>query len=143
MAIYVLDASVVVQRLVRDSYTSNVQALFHAITKSDDLIVPEFCLLECTNVLWKHVRFFGMPETQAVQLIHDLWALPLRRTAVRRLSLINAIQLGLKYQLAIYDSIYVALAKNLNVPLNTVDQPQIRAAAAEGITLKPITDFIP
>ncbi len=78
MAIYVLDASVIVQRLVRDSYTSNVQALFHAITKSDDLIVPEFCLLECTNVLWKHVRFFVMPDTQAVQLIHDLWALPLR-----------------------------------------------------------------
>jgi len=43
----------------------------------------------------------------------------------------------------IYDSIYVALAKNFNVPLITVDQPQIRAAAAEGITLKPITDFIP
>jgi len=105
--------------------------------------VPEFCLLECTNVLWKHVRFFGMPDTQAVQLIHDLWAVPLRRTVVRRLSLINAIQLGLKYQLAIYDSIYVALAKNFNVPLITGDQPQIRAAAAEGITLKPITDFIP
>jgi len=47
----------------------------------------------------------------------------------------------LKHQLAIYDSIYIALAEKLNYPLITVDQKQAKASQAEGVTLKNIADF--
>lgn len=53
----------------------------------------------------------------------------------------RALEIGLKHQLAIYDSIYIALAENLSYPLITVDQRQSKAAQGEGITLKDIEDF--
>ena len=140
MASYVLDTTIVVQRLIRDTYTPNVQALFRGVQPSDRLIVPEFCLTECVNVLWKQVRFYGMPPAQAVQLARDLQALPLRIVSVRRL-LVDALQVGLAHQLTVYDAIYLALARHVNCPLITSDQPQTRAAAAEGIMLKSVTDF--
>lgn len=79
MAAYGLDTSVVVQRLIQDTHTPYVRALFQRLTETDDrLWVPEFCLVECANVLWKAVRFRGMPPEQAVQLLTDLATLPLR-----------------------------------------------------------------
>jgi len=53
----------------------------------------------------------------------------------------RALEIGLKHQLAIYDSIYIALAEKLNYPLITVDQKQAKASQAEGVTLKNIADF--
>lgn len=69
MAAYVVDASVVTEYLVLGHYTPNAVAFFQQVTDVDQLIVPEFCLLECTNVLWKHVRFQGMPVVQAESLL--------------------------------------------------------------------------
>lgn len=140
MVDYIVDASVVIQRLIQQPFTPNAQSLFNQITASDQLIVPEFCLIECTNVIWKQVRFFAMPPLQAERLVKDLRALPLKRAPVKKL-LDNALKIGLKHQLAVYDSVYLALALQLNVAVITVDQPQEHAAANEGITLKPITDF--
>lgn len=36
---------------------------------------------------------------------------------------------------------YIALAKRSNYALISSDQPQQRIANAEGVTLKPLTDF--
>lgn len=55
----------------------------------------------------------------------------------------NALRIGLKYNLAVYDSLYIAMGMRLNLPLITVDAKQEAAAKAEGIQLKAITDFKP
>lgn len=55
----------------------------------------------------------------------------------------RALELGLKHQLAIYDSLYIALAESLDCPFITVDSRQEAAAKAEGIVIKPVTDFPP
>ncbi len=140
MTTYVVDASAVIEYLVSGSYTVNADALFNRLSPVDTIVAPEFCLLECTNVIWKHVRFQGMSRQQADKTLRDLRALPLKRVPTKSV-LHYALEIGLKYQLAVYDSAYVALAKRSNYPLITVDQPQTRAATAEGVTLKPITDF--
>jgi predicted nucleic acid-binding protein len=51
------------------------------------------------------------------------------------------LQIGLAHQLALYDSVYLALAEKLRYPLITVDERQAKAAAALGLILKSITDF--
>jgi predicted nucleic acid-binding protein len=84
VAAYVVDASVVVQGLIRDTYTPHVRALFGSLMLNT-LYIPEFCLLECVNVLWKQVRFHNMPSADAEQLINNLLALPLRIVPVSRL----------------------------------------------------------
>jgi predicted nucleic acid-binding protein len=140
MPTYVVDASVVIEYLVTGDYTSNATALFQQMTDEERLIVPEFCLVECTNVLWKHVRFQGMPVVQAETLLQDLRKLPLERVSVKAL-LPAALRIGLLHQLAIYDSVYIALASHANIPLITIDERQSYAVNAEGIRLKPIKDF--
>jgi predicted nucleic acid-binding protein len=65
MVDYIVDASVVIQRLIQQPFTHNATAMFNQTTATDQLIVPEFCLIECTNVIWKQVRFFGMQQPQA------------------------------------------------------------------------------
>ena len=86
MTAYVVDANVVIQRLITDTYSSQVKVLFAGLADSkDELWVPEFCLSECANVLWKQVRFSGLPEDQALRLIRDLVVLPLQVTPVSKL----------------------------------------------------------
>jgi predicted nucleic acid-binding protein len=140
MADYVVDATIVMHYLIADTYTTNARAFFRDIPGADRLIVPEFCLMECTNVLWKQVRFHGLAQADAEQLLRDLSRLPLRRTPTKRV-LRPALRIGLRHRLAIYDSTYIAFALQLSIPLLTVDQSQTRAATAEGVTLIPITNF--
>jgi predicted nucleic acid-binding protein len=137
---YVVDASIIIDYLITGPHTVHADAFFRHRAAQEVLLVPEFGLLECTNVLWKQVRFQGMPQKQAEMLLRDLRALPLRRTPMKAL-LNAALDIGLKHNLAIYDSAYVALARKSGYALITLDQPQSRAAAAEGVTLKAVTDF--
>ncbi len=139
---YILDASILVQYVVADIHTTNVDVLFEAVGDTITTHIPEFCLLECTNVLWKQVRFNNVPPTTANRHTKDLQALDLVIAPIIGL-LPRALEIGLKHQLAVYDSLYIALAEQLGYPLITDDSKQAKAATAEGITLKPITDFKP
>ncbi len=142
MSSYIVDASVVIQRLIYDNETEYAKALFRQLTRGDTLYIPEFCVLECTNVIWKQVRFRGMSPTQAEILVHDLVGLPLMLVPITGM-LPRGLQIGLKHQLAVYDAVYIALAEQLNHPLITVDGRQEDAAKAEGIQTKPLSDFKP
>lgn len=51
MANYIVDASLVIEYLIAGPYTPNARAFFNKITAADRLTVPEFCLLECTDVI--------------------------------------------------------------------------------------------
>jgi len=137
---YVVDASVVVQLLITDTYSDETEVLFDSIEDGNKLIVPEFGVIECTNVLWKHVRFHNLKQADAEGLVQDLIKLDIVVTPVTGL-MARALEIGLKHQLAIYDSIYITLAEKLNYPLITVDQKQAKASQTEGITLKNIADF--
>lgn len=139
---FVVDASVVTARFIRELYTPNAIALFSQVRIEYFLYAPEFCRLECVNVLWKHVRFHSMPIERAEQAIIDLMALPLRAVPVPALYM-RALQIGLTHQLAAYDSVYIAMAEHLGHPLITIDEKQANAAAKEGVILKPLTDFTP
>jgi predicted nucleic acid-binding protein len=139
---YVVDTSVVIQRFIAEAYTPNVRVLFSQLSQGIDLVVPEFCLLECTNVFWRQVRFQGMSQTDAEQFIDQLGQIPFEIVPAPTL-MSQALQIGLSKQLAIYDSIYIALALNRQCSLITVDERQVKAAITTGVTSKPISDFAP
>ncbi|MBC6476133.1 MAG: type II toxin-antitoxin system VapC family toxin [Hormoscilla sp. GM102CHS1] len=139
---YVVDASVLGHYFGTDTYTQEAKILVSKMSQGEQLYIPEFCLIECVNILWKNVRFQGMPQTEAERFIDELLALPFQIVLVKDL-LLQALQIGLNRQLAVYDSLYIALALNLDYPLITVDDRQADAAAQNGVTLKQITDFSP
>lgn len=78
-----------------------------------------------------------MPVEQAVR---DLQALPLRPTPTKAV-LTTALAIGLKHNLPIYDSLYIALAVKHNLSFVTLDRKQGVVAAAEGVNMTPIADF--
>jgi len=142
MTLYLVDASVVAEFLVGGTYTAHAQAFFKGAFTGDGFTIPELCLSECANVIWKAVQHRGMPAAQALQALRDLKALPLKRAPTKAV-LGMALGIGLKHNLAIYDSLYIALALRSKQVFVTLDVKQRTAAAAEGVTVKPITDFKP
>lgn len=142
MASYVIDTSVMIQYFITQIHTPEARVLVSQMNHGDLLYVPEFCLLECVNVMWKQVRFRGLPQTDAEQFIVDLLDLPLQIVRVNTL-LPRALQIDLTHQLAVYYSLYIALALNLSCPLITVDDRQLSAASDAGAIIKSITDFAP
>lgn len=143
MAIYVVDSSVIIDYLVAGPYTLHSIALFNSfsITSDNDaLIVPEFCLVECTNVIWKNVRFQGLDVGEAQRIHRYLRRLPLKRVPVKAV-LNQSLKIGLLHQLAIYDSVFIALTQRTGCPLITLDQKQARAAMVEGLEVIPLTRF--
>jgi|GEM_PF-3615782 len=54
------------------------------------------------------------------QIVHKLLVLSFQVMPMRQL-LPCALQIGLSSQLALYDSLYIAMALNLNCPLITLD----------------------
>ena len=142
MTRYLVDTSAIIQVFVSEPHTANARAMVSGLSDGDELILPEFCLLECVNVLWKHVRFHGISESEAETLVAELEALNVVIAPITGL-LSRALTIGLKHRLAIYDSVYIALAEQLDYPLVTDDIKQAAAAQAEGIALKPLTDFTP
>lgn len=140
MTNYVVDTSVAVQYLVEESNSEETKNLFRSTQDSNKLFLPEFALLECTNVVWKYVRFHGVTPEEANELVKALLSLDIVIVPATGL-MPRALEIGLKHKLAIYDSVYIALAENLNYPLITVDKKQAKASQAEGITLKDIADF--
>jgi predicted nucleic acid-binding protein len=102
--------------------------------------VPEFCILECANILWKRVVFNNKPVAETYQALANLLAFPLAVHSSPEL-LSRALALGIDCQLAVYDSIYLALAERLACPLLTADERQAKAAESVGVALKPISDF--
>ncbi len=140
---YVVDTSVVVQYLVEDDNTPQVTGLFAACFDSEiSLWVPDYCLVECTNVLWKRVIFDDHSLETTNQIVANLDRLPLTTIpAIRLLS--RAMLIGTAQRLAIYDCLFIALAEELDCPLITVDRKQAVAAEAAGVDLKAIADFTP
>lgn len=139
---YIIDTSAMIQAYVREPHTDHALALLAQLSADVELHIPEFCLLECANILWKHVRLHDMPTETARQGLQHLTALPL---TVHPSSpyLDDALVIGLNHQLALYDSIYIALGKGLQLPLISADARQEQVAIANGVKLKSLTDFVP
>jgi predicted nucleic acid-binding protein len=140
---FVIDTSILIQGFVREPNTAHVRSLLQETIIPEPtvaLYVPEFCVLECANILWKRVVLYKKPIVETEQALGNLLAFPLVvRTSAEYLR--RAFGIGVAHQLAIYDAIYLAFAERFACPLITADERQARAAQAVGVTLKPITDF--
>ncbi len=139
---FVVDTSVLVQGFITEADSARVQTLMRGLFASepDILHIAEFGLLECTNILWKRVRLHGLPPSSAKTALETLLSTPLTVQPITAL-LPRALEIGTAHNLAVYDSLYIALSEKLRQPLITVDQRQIAVALNVGITYKPISDF--
>lgn len=139
---YIIDTSVLIKGYVVEGDSARVRTILNSLQASNPIVLhaPESCLIECASVLWKQARFHGTPLSQVKLALDNLIALPLHIHSANSL-LVRALEIGVDHNLPVYDTIYIALAERLKLPLITVDAKQTQVAIANGIIMKPLSDF--
>ena len=97
--------------------------------------VPDLFYIEIANVLWKYVRWQGLPPADANEYLTALGKLTLQSTPTREL-MDEALALAVEHQIMAYDACYVALAQRLQLRVLTADAKLARALdAPDQVTL--------
>ena len=118
----VVDASVAVKWVVRESGSDQARSL-----SSARLDAPDLLLIECANILWKKVRIGDLTRREASSCLTLLLSGPLILTDSVGL-LASALELSCELQHPVYDCVYLALAIQRDVPLLTADRRLVSAA---------------
>lgn len=113
---------------MREPDWKKVRELF---TTDSDLYAVGMLVTESTNVIWKHVTKYGVRE-------EDGWTM---FSAIEKLFQANvvyiepdikylkdALQIGVKFQLPVYDSLFLAQAQHYDTTLVTCDEKQAKIA---------------
>lgn len=137
MNFVVVDASVWVARLVpKDIFHSPVRLwINHLRSEGTELIAPSLILVEVAGVISRRTGSAQLAKRAAIQL----QSLPgFRLVEMDNLLLQKAAQLAAELGLRGADSIYVAVASHLEVPLVTLDEDQ-RTRSKKKVEVLPIS----
>ena len=111
----VVDASVILRRLLDGSAEAD------AVLRRESLIAPGVIVPEVLNGLASAVRFAGLSERGALELVSEALELPIEIVPDRALAG-TTLMVAATRQLTAYEASYVALAERLQVPLVTADR---------------------
>ena len=140
---YVVDASVAIKLFIKEPFSDQAEALF-GILEADppgQLYVPDLFFIECTNILWKHIKRFGYPEDKAREDLAALNALSLHSFATTDL-MEDALSIAVYHDITAYDGCYVALAKQLKIPVISADEKLVRKMAETVHAVQRLGDFM-
>ena len=97
----------------------------------------DLLIVEAANAIWKYVkRFKRIDEDQGLNLLERVMRLV--EEGVLRLEsassyLRRALEISLRYGITVYDSLFIAQARSLNVKLVTSDRKQVEVARNLGV----------
>lgn len=121
----IVDASVAIKWVVPEDGTSEALAL-----QSQELAAPAIWIVECANVLWRHVRVGEMSNVEAAE-----WLMRLRNANVSEISLDSLLSEAfiLSNQIGhpVYDCLYLAAAIRHDTFVITADRRFASAVARQ------------
>lgn len=144
--VLVLDASVVIKRVLDEEFTEQVQGLFaDSIRSRRPLVAPPLLPNEITNALYQRVRTTvsarRITESEGSRALAAFLRLPvtlLSPADLYRHAFAFALAHGLS---STYDAVYVVLAQQLESELWTADQRLYNAVRAAAPFVRWIGDF--
>jgi predicted nucleic acid-binding protein len=133
----VVDASVGVKLFLVEPLSERADALFAYLAEDPpvQLYVPDLFFVECASILWKYVQWHGYPVQNAHKDIADLLRLPLHAVSTRDL-VGEALALATTQRITAYDATYVALSRQLRLPLVTADESWVRRLAGSPLDVR-------
>ncbi|MCI0461885.1 MAG: type II toxin-antitoxin system VapC family toxin [Gemmataceae bacterium] len=127
----VVDSSVVAKWVLPEPDSAHAARLITDVAlKGERLIVLDLAFVEVTNAIWKryHRGLATLDDTR--QFLDDLLLSPVHVEPANRL-LKPALEIAAKYDRAIYDALFVALAQDLGLSGATADEPLYNAIHAD------------
>ena len=117
----VLDTSVVAKWFLKEKDSMKAKSLLDAYTDGDiDIFIPGLLPYELANALWKRQRD-GLTQPKAQKAYSDFLDLEIEQ--IENVEIIaKALALAFRYEIAVYDAVFIALAKELNCDLITADE---------------------
>jgi predicted nucleic acid-binding protein len=138
----VVDASVGIKLFLVESLSDDAHALFMGLTSDPPahFHVPDLFYVECTNILWKHVKRSGLSYEDAQLFVQQLGQLALLSSATEGLTE-DALDVAVAHNITAYDATYVALARQLDLPLITADARLARSLAGTSHDVRWLGDL--
>jgi predicted nucleic acid-binding protein len=131
MSDIVVDSSVAAKWILPEVDSAAAQRLMaEAISKGERLIVLDLAFPEVANAIWKQFHRGLITLDEARLFLHALEQLPVDIEPAQRL-LGPALEIAAKFQRSVYDSLFIALARNLGLAGVTVDEPLYKAVAGD------------
>jgi predicted nucleic acid-binding protein len=138
---YVVDASVAIKLFINEPLSDQAEALFSILEASPaGLYVPDLFFIECTNILWKHIKRFGYPKDKAHEDLAALKDLALHRFATTDL-MEDALGIAVAHDITAYDGCSVALGRQLKIPVVSADEKLVRKMADTVHVVEWLGDF--
>jgi predicted nucleic acid-binding protein len=133
----VVDASVGAKLFLLEPLSDRADALFSQLAEDPlcRFYVPDLFFVECANILWKYVQRHGYPAENAQQDVADLVRLPLQAVPAEEL-VGQALALAVAHHITAYDAVYVALSRQLSLPLVTADATLVRRLADSALDVR-------
>ena len=127
---FVVDASVGIKLFIDEPLSDLAHALFEKLAEDPpaELFIPDLFYIECTNILLKYMRRFGRSLEDSKADLADLNLLALKSTSTVDL-MEDALVIANDTNLTAYDACYAVLARRMDIPLITADEPMAKAIA--------------
>lgn len=116
MTAFVVDASVAVKWVVDEEGSTTAASLAR-----HRLLAPDLLMVECANALWAKQRRGELDDSEVVERVQALRAVPVDLVPQQEL-LEEAVALALKLEHPVYDCLYLALAVEQDTALITADR---------------------
>ena len=136
----VLDASFIVKLVLEEDGSGVAEKLFREwVRRGEQVVTVDIALSETLNALWKHYLFFKDINLDALrEALKDLLILWNKLTIVSTQEVAeDSLELAVKENIAIYDSLYIALAQHYMAALATFDTKQREKALKLGLKTYP------
>ena len=117
MTTYEVDASVAVKWYLPEIHSPQAANL---LNPDNILWAPELIFAELGNVCWKRVQLKELDPHRANMIVQDFLTSPLRIQG-HAVVLEHAWHIAVEYGRSVYDSLYLALADQIEAPLVTAD----------------------
>lgn len=127
----VLDNSVAVPLFAKEEWSLKAKSLFEI--GCDVFLAPSFLAVEFANVMIAGVRRRRWDESHALELLRGFEELKIDFFEHPTSDYQDACKLGFKYELSMYDALYLYLAKREHAMLASFDKKLCRAAKSEDL----------
>lgn len=141
MSDLVIDSSVVAKWILPEADSAKAQQLIvQTAAAGERLIVLDLAFPEVANAIWKRFRQQLIDLTEARQLLAALVSSPVD-VEPAALLLTSAFEIAAKYDRAIYDALFIALAEQRALPGITADEPLFNTVHADFPRIVLLRDF--